>query len=96
MEGEAKAWELLAASEPRDVCNRAVATYSEGEGYTVGVFGSPVVVDPIARTITGSSSESEFVLTKTAYFSRLSILHYLLGARPLEPTGRLVNPPGAE
>lgn len=69
-----------------------MATYSEGEGYSVRVFGSSVAVDPIARTISGSSPEAELVLTKAGYFSRLSILHYLLGARPLEPSGRLVSP----
>jgi Domain of unknown function (DUF3786) len=91
-EGETRAWELLASSDPRDVCDRAEATHSVGEGYTLLVFGSPVIVDPAARTIAGSSPESELVLTNAAHFSRLSILHYLLGARPLEPTGRLVSP----
>ena len=92
MEGETRAWELLASLEPRDVCDRADATHSVGEGYTLRVFGAPVVVDPTARTITGSSPESEFVLNKAGYFSRLSILHYLLGARPIAPSGRLVSP----
>jgi hypothetical protein len=92
VEGEARAWELLGASDPRDVCDRAKATYAEPEGYTLPVFGFPVLVDPVARTITGSSPEAGLVLAKVGYFSRLSILHYLLGARPLEPSGRLVSP----
>lgn len=92
MQGEARAWELLGSSESRDVCDRAKATYAEPQGYTLRVFGFPVMVDPVARTITGSSPEAGLVLTKAGYFSRLSILHYLLGARLLEPSGRLVSP----
>jgi hypothetical protein len=92
VQGEPRAWELLAAADPPDVCDRAQATYAEPEGYTLRVFGFPVIVDPVARTITGSSPEAGFVLTKAGHFSRLSILHYLLGARPLEPSGRLVSP----
>jgi hypothetical protein len=92
VEGEARAWELLGSFDPRDVCDRAKAAYAEPEGYTLRVFGFPVMVDPTARTITGASPEAGLVLTKAGYFSRLSILHYLLGARPLEPSGRLVSP----
>lgn len=92
MDGEEKAWELLAACEPLDVCSRARATHSTDAGYTLLVLGSPVAVDPTTRTITGSSPEAELVLTKAAYFSRLSILRYLLDAQPIEPSGRLVGP----
>jgi hypothetical protein len=92
VEGEARAWELLGSFDPRDVCDRAKATYTEPEGYTLPVFGFPVMVDAVARTITGSSPEAALVLTKAGYFSRLSIVHYLLGVRPLEPSGRLVSP----
>ena len=92
MLGEEQAWEELADCDPLDVCDRAAVTYSKERGYVVPVFGLPVVLDPAARTMTASSPESEFVLTKTAYFSRLSILFYLLRAQVLRPTGRLLRP----
>lgn len=93
MQGEARAWELLAARDPRDVCERAEAEYSPGEcSYTLGVFGLPVFVNPAARTMSGSCAESELILTKAGYFSRLSILYYLLGAQRIPPSGRLVRP----
>jgi len=91
--GEERAWELLASCDPRDVCARTTAEYSpDEEGYVLEVFGLPVVVDITARAMRGSDPRSEFVLTKAAYFSRLSILHYLLGAQKIVPTGRLVKP----
>lgn len=92
MQGEAQAWERLAACDPADVCARAAVEFSTDEGYTVPVFGHPIVVDPGASTMQASSPESEFVLTRTAYFSKLSILHYLLGAQKIAATGRLLKP----
>jgi hypothetical protein len=90
--GEAQAWERLADCDPEDVCLRAAVEYSPEKGYAVPVFGFPVSADPSKRTLQASGPETEFVLTKTAYFSRLSILHYLLGAQKLAPTGRLLKP----
>lgn len=92
MQGEVHAWERLAACDPADVCARAAVEYSADRGYLVPVFGHPIAVDPGTSTMQGASPESEFVLTKTAYFSRLSILHYLLGAQKIAPTGRLLKP----
>jgi hypothetical protein len=66
--------------------------YHTDTGYLVPVFGHRIVVDPRASTLQGSSPESEFVLTKTAHFSKLSILHYLLAAQKIAPTGRLLKP----
>jgi Domain of unknown function (DUF3786) len=92
VQGEAQAWERLAASDPVDVCARALVEYDPERGYIVPVFGHPIVADPNTSTLQGSSPESELVLNKMAYFSRLSILHYLLGAQRVAPTGRLLKP----
>jgi hypothetical protein len=92
VQGEEHAWEELASCDPAEVCDRAAVEYSEEHGYVVPVFGHPIVLDMKARTMTGSSPEAEFLLTKTAYFSRLSILFYLLRAQKIAPTGRLLKP----
>ena len=92
MEGEQRGWDLLASFEPDDVCERAGVVRDEVGNFVVPVFGTPIVVDPVGRSITGSSPEAAFVLTKTAYFSRLSILFYLAGAKNVPLRGRLVGP----
>ena len=92
MQGEQQAWEELSGCDPADVCARAAVEYSEERGYTVPVFGHPIVLDMKARTMTGSSPEATFQLTKAAYFSHLSILFYLLRAQKIAPTGRLLKP----
>jgi Domain of unknown function (DUF3786) len=90
--GEAQAWERLAGCDPADVCLRGGVEYSPDVGYSVPVFGFPILADPKTQAFTPSGPASEFVLSKTAYFARLSILHYLLGAQRLTPTGRLLAP----
>jgi hypothetical protein len=90
--GVAQAWEELAGCDPADVCERAAVEYSEEHGYVMPVLGQPIVLDVKAQTMTGSSPEAEFLLTKTAYFSQLSILFYLLRAQKIPPTGRLLKP----
>lgn len=92
MLGTAQAWEELAGLDPADVCERAAVEYSEEHGYVVPVLGHPIVLDMRARTMTGSTPDAEFMLTKMAYFSQLSILFYLLRAQKIPPTGRLLKP----
>jgi hypothetical protein len=90
--GEQQAWEELVSCDPAEVCDRAAVEHSEEHGYVVPVFGLPIVLDMKARTMSGSSPEAEFLLTKAAYFSRLSVLFYLLRAQRITPTGRLLKP----
>lgn len=93
MLGEERAWGLLAACDPQEVCHRAAVSFSaDAGGYQVPVFGLPVAVDPVTRTMRGCCEESEITLTKNAYFSRLSILYYLLRAQKITASGRLVKP----
>ena len=92
MLGEEQAWQRLADSDPAEVCLRAAVGYSAEKGYDIPVFGFSIFADPTTRTLFPSGPETEFILTKTAYFSRLSVLHYLLGAQRLAPTGRLLKP----
>lgn len=93
MQTEERAWGLLAELDPRDVCSRALSVFDpSATAYVVGVFAMPVTVAPKRRTIDGSGPDCEFILKKMGYFSRLSILHYLIGAQALPPAERLVRP----
>ena len=92
MAGEEQAWRLVAEGDPDEVCARAAVDHTVERGYEVPVFGFPIFVEPQTRTFTPSGPETEFILNKLAYLSRLSILHYLLTAQRLPPTGRLMAP----
>ena len=92
-QGLEHAWTLLAACDPQDVCDRAEVEYSIESGrYVLPMLGLRIEVDVAACTITGSDQDAESILIKLAYFSQLSVLHYLLNAQKIEPTGRLVKP----
>jgi hypothetical protein len=90
--GENEAWIELAALDPGDVCARAAVEYSPATGYTVPVFGLPMIVDPATQTFEATDSRTEFLLTKTAYFSRISLLYYLLKAQNIPPFDNLLKP----
>ena len=92
-QGVDQACGLLQSRDPLEVSDNAAVAYSASDRrYEVPVLGHTIFVGPAQRTLEGSSPESVFLLTKLAYFSRLSVLHYLLGAKPIEPTGRLLKP----
>ena len=92
MAGEDHAWQRLGGCDPAEVCMRAAVTYSREQGYGVPVFGFPIYADPETCTLSPSGPETELFLNKMAYFSRLSVLFYLLDAQSLSPTGRLLKP----
>lgn len=93
MQGEERAWELLAELDPHDVCRRSLSVFDPSAStYNVNAFGMPVTISTVQRTMCGSGPDSDLVLKKMAYFSHLAILHYLVGAWELPLSGRLVKP----
>lgn len=91
--GEAKAWELLAALDPEEVCRNAAVSYdNERAVYTVRSFGMEVEVSPADKTITTSSPHRDLVLGKLKDYARLSVLWYLVNAKDIPLTERLIKP----
>lgn len=91
--GEEKAWEVLGALDPADVCKRSLAGFDRQAGaYTVSVFGMPVTVSLSSHAIDGADANAGRIVTKTAFFLRLSILHYLVSARDIPPAAELIAP----
>jgi hypothetical protein len=87
------AWSTLAGLDPMDVGRRSLSVFDPSTGaHIVSVFSQPVTVTPGQRTISGAFPDCELILKKMAYFSRLSILHYLIGAQELPLSERLVKP----
>ena len=91
--GEAKAWEVLAALRPRDVCSGAGVAYDEASrSYAIRSFGIDFAVSPGARTITSGDPGSGLFLERYRDFFRLSVLWYLTSAKDIPATGRLIRP----
>jgi uncharacterized protein DUF3786 len=90
--GEDKAWEILAALEPGEVCRAASVSYDVATcQYTVRSFGMDFAVLLKDRTIMSSAPGSEVLLKRLSYFFRLSVLWYLVHAKNISCTGRPVS-----
>jgi hypothetical protein len=90
--GEEKAWELLASMKPEDVCRAGIVSCDAASGlYTIRSFGIDFQVSPHTRTITSASPGSDVLLQRLSYFFRLSVLWYLVHAKDVACTGRLVK-----
>lgn len=91
--GENKCWGILAASVPAEICKGAAVTYDEASGhYRLKSFGTDISISPVDKIISGSDSTGELLLTRLGYFSRLSILWYLISAKDIALSGKLINP----
>jgi len=90
--GEEKAWEILATLEPDDVCRAAYVSYDRtAQQYIVRSLGMDVLVASKARTIVSLAPGSEVLLKRLSYFFNLSVLWYLVSAKDIALTGRLVR-----
>ena len=90
--GENKAWEILVAKKPEEVCRAAAVSYDAISGsYWVKSFGMEFSVSVRDKGITSSEAGSDVLLQKLGYFFKLSILWYLVNSRDIACTGRLVK-----
>ncbi len=90
--GEKKAWEILSTLDPDEVCKAASAFYDRATGkYVVTSLGMRFDVSPKERPISSASPGSEVILHKLGYFFKLSILWYLVSAKDIRCTERLVK-----
>jgi len=98
--GENKVWRILAASDPRQICERAGAVFDPAVGaYRMLSFGRPFSIHPGERRILANDPQGENLLKRDDYFFTFSLLWYLVKASTVRPTGALVRPadlPGGE
>jgi len=91
--GEEKAWSILRDLAPADVCRNAMAGFDEATGtYLLKSFGMDISVDPAEKRIYSDSLGSDLLLERLGYFSKLSVLWYMVSARDIPLSGKLVQP----
>lgn len=91
--GEGPAWEEIARLDPADVCKRALVSHDAGAGeYRLPTFYETISISPAHRELSAISRLGKFILNDLAYYSRLAILHYLIGARDISASGELAKP----
>jgi hypothetical protein len=91
--GEEKAWDILKDASPPDICRNAAVSYYEDAGaYTLRSFCIDFRINTEKRTIESSDPSGENIIRKFAYFFNHAILWYLIHAKDIPLTGRLVRP----
>jgi len=90
--GENKAWGILETLSPEDLCRNASVDFDRGSGcYLVESYGMDFIVSLPGKRITSQSTGSDVLLQRLGGFFRLSTLWYLVKARGIPCTGRLVR-----
>ncbi len=90
--GEWQAWEILEGIDPENVCSRAKVTYDRSLNiYTLNSFGQDIIVSMTGKAMHSDSQESDLLLNKLGDYSRLSILWYLVSAKDITLSGKLVR-----
>ena len=90
--GESRAWSILETLNPEDLCRNASVAFERESGcYLVRSFGMDFVVSLPDRRITCQSTGSDVLLQRLGGLFRLSTLWYLVKARGIPCTGRLVR-----
>ncbi len=90
MSGEEKAWDILSGIEPEDVCKRASVSYEEG--YLIKSLGADFAVLPEKMQIKGLSPGADALIKKSGYFLNPALLWYLVNAKDIPLSGRLLKP----
>jgi hypothetical protein len=91
--GEEKAWEILGGLAPAEVCKNTQAKYDEKGGfYVLKSFGMDIAVDTANKNFDGNDACADLLLNRLGYFSRLSIVWYLVGAKDIGLSDKLLQP----
>ena len=91
--GVEKAWELLKKLDPSVVCRNASVTYDDKiNSYTLRSFCTDFSINPHERSIKSTTSQGEMLITRYGYFFIHSCLWYLIHAKDIPITGRLIKP----
>lgn len=90
---EEKAWAILFACNPVEVCRRALVHFDKDSNeYVVRSYGIDFTVALNKKTISCHSPHGDTFLSTAGYFFRSSLLWYLIHAKEIGLYGNLVKP----
>jgi hypothetical protein len=91
--GEEKLWERLLTFDPADVCKRAGALYDRDTGsYLLKLFEIDFLISLKKREIKSVTEKGEILTKRLAYFLNPSVLSYLVNAKKIALSGKLIKP----
>jgi hypothetical protein len=91
--GEEKAWEILRGLDPMIVCRNASVSFDEKDRcYILRSFCIDFSVIPEEKIIKSATHPGGTIIKKYGYFFIHSCLWYLINAKDIPLTGRLIKP----
>ena len=88
-----KAWEGVRALDPHETCARALVSFdSRTREYSLKSFGAEFHISPDNRIVSSSDTQGAMLLGRPEYFFDLSVLWYLITAKEIPLSGRLMKP----
>ena len=91
--GVEKAWDELRGLDPTVVCRNASVPFDGGTtSYTLRSFCTDFSININERSIISSAPQGEILITRYGYFFVHSCLWYLIHAKDIPLTGRLIKP----
>lgn len=91
--GEKKAWEILRGLNHIEVCRNADVKY-EDKSYVLKSLGIDFLISPETQEMRSHSPDGELMLKKLGYFFNHSALCYLINAKNIPLTKKLIKPVG--
>lgn len=93
LSGKEKAWSLLKSADPDTICKNAGVEFdSSCSAYILQSLNCTFKLNLERYSIEPVSSNSEMILKKAGYFFSLSAPVYLIHAKDIPLTGKLINP----
>jgi hypothetical protein len=89
--GEKTAWEIVRSMDHRELAGRAGVPFENGS-YVLRTFGADVLLDPQNESIGSTAPAVNALLQKAGYFYNHLALWWLVNARGITATGRLIRP----
>lgn len=91
--GEEKAWEILNSLEPYTVCRNGTVSFDQAGGhYRARSFCTEFAIAPQGKTIKSLDGTGEDLIQRYGYFFIHSCLWYLVHAKDIPFSGRLMKP----
>ncbi|MDP2168302.1 MAG: DUF3786 domain-containing protein [Thermodesulfovibrionales bacterium] len=91
--GTDKAWEMLSGLNPGEVCgNASVSLDDKTSSYIIRSLGTDFSVSPEKRELKSQSQGGDYLINRFGYFFNHSVLWYLIGAKDIPASGRLIKP----
>ncbi|MFZ5907413.1 MAG: DUF3786 domain-containing protein [Nitrospirota bacterium] len=95
--GEEKAWKILGSLDPFAVCRNGSVSFDRAAGwYSIRSFCTEFSVDPRGKTIRSPDGRGEVFIRRYAYFFIHSCLWYLIHAKDIPLSGKLIKPEGIQ